>query len=542
MYILVKDLCRKLNSYSKVLIYGAGQYAHIAYQALKKEGLRDKVKSFLVTDADKTGNIDGINVEAVNILGLYDKTEIIILIAVSRKYEKEIVEILKKDYNIENGIKLFDYIIQDDNAFYEKLRKESDEWVCENLMEYYIWNHIHSEEGFEKKRKETAEKIRNRNSAKMDGNMIVFISGNLNPRSEKIIVALVKKNYHLIVLEYGFCNELVRTELMTCNIDFFHCRDMIEVFYSALLYKPLIYYIEPAWGDCSVSEILVRHKGLFGKMVFALYDIMNEGYVQISEKEKLMERYCLENADGIVWRWFSKEFLEEKKGFVYKGKSVQFLDYCKGIRIEKNYHSDDKLKLCFVLGGIYEYLDASVFVNDGTYVEPARIDTILNRIGKRNDCIFHLFVGRCDDSNRKKLKKLEEEYSNFKVFYGMTYNELLVGISEYDYGCFLMMGGKRIPGMESIDNVYYGSIYINSTTNKFFDYLDAGIPIISTESERLCEYFKRYGVVVEMDISSLNIDYLKKNKIVYREHAKKARAELLIDNHIHKLIDFFNTL
>lgn len=95
---------------------------------------------------------------------------------------------------------------------------------------------------------------------------------------------------------------------------------------------------------------MIRHKKLFGKIVFAAYDLMNDGYVQVSEKDNLKERYCLENADGIVWRWFSKEYLEEKKGFVYKGKSIQLLDYCKGFNIDGKRRPDDKLKLCFVTG------------------------------------------------------------------------------------------------------------------------------------------------------------------------------------------------
>ena len=69
-----------------------------------------------------------------------------------------------------------------------------------------------------------------------------------------------------------------------------------------------------------------------------------------------------------------------------------------------------------------------------------------------------------------------------------------------------MTGRKKIPEQESIDNVYYGSTYINSISNRYLDYLDAGIPIIGTHPRKQCKYLEEYGVIVQMDLSNLNID------------------------------------
>lgn len=542
MYILMKDLCDELNQYSRILIYGVGYYANLIYQALKKAGLRDKIDSFIVTNLNEIRDIDGINVNVASKLALYDHKETGILIAVNRENEREIVKTIQQDYGFAKGIKLLDYIIQDENNFYEKLRIEDDKWFFDNIIGWYIWNHSNSADELEEKRKETEKHIRHRNMMKVDKNTIVFISGDLKPRSAKIIAALVKRNYHIVVLEYGFCNELVKQEIMSCNVEFFSCTDSVEVFYRALQYKPLVYYFEPLWGDCSVSDIMIKHKSLFGRIVFAPYDVLNDGLVQISKKDKLMERNCLENADGIVWRWFSKEFLEEEKGFVYKGKSIQFLDYCKGIEVIGKNKSDDILKICSVQGGIYHLLNKSIPANERIYAEQAKLDIILEKIGNLNDCIFHAFIGQCNDSDRKSLDKLEKEYSNIKFFYGIEYNELISKISEYDYGCYFMTAGQDIPAHKSIDNMYYGSIHINSVLNRFFDYLDAGMPIITTSPKKLCEYLERYNVIVNMNISNLNIDFLKKNKMFYKENAKNAKRELLMENHIQRLIDWFYEL
>lgn len=540
MYILMKDLCYELSKYAKVLIYGAGNYANLIYMELKKVGFKDKIESFLVTSVGDVKAIDGIAVKAASELALYDKEKCIVLLAVNRKNEKEIAQMIKQNYGLINEIKLLDYIKQED--FDNKLRMESDNCFFEQVIDCYTWDHINLYNEFENKRKVAEALIDQRNRKGIDKNTIVFISGDIKPRSEKIIGALVQRRYHIVVLEYGFCNDLFREEIRAQDIDFFHCEDKIEVYYMALQYSPLVYYFEPLWEDCSVSEIMIRHKALFGKIIFAPCDVLNDGYVQISEKDKLSERYCLENADGVVWRWFSKDFLEQKKGFVYKGKSIQFLDYCKGVETDKNNKVDDIVKICFVQGGIYEYLDETVFANNGVYAESARIDTILNKLGNVRDCIFHMFIGRCDDINRKKIEKLEKKYSNFKVFYGIKYNEMIVKISEYDYGCLFMTGGKEIPELESIDNVYYGSAYINGVANRFFDYLDANIPIITTAEKKQCQFLERYGVIIPMNICNIDLDYLKKNKLLYKKNVVKAKAELLIDNHIQRLIDFFKEL
>lgn len=537
----MKELRDELNKYSKVFIYGAGYYASVIYQALKKVGLKDKIFSFFVTNLNEVKAIDGITVRAASELASYYEKNCIILLALNRENEREVVQLLKEKYGLTEGIKLLDYIVKEEEL-YERLIVEPNDRFIEKVLGYYIWNHAHSIAELKEKWTQAENSIKRRERLETDKKTIVYISGDLKPRSKKIISALVRKNYHIVVLEYAFINDLIRTEIMSEDVDFFHCQDIIEVLYRALQYKPLVYYFEPDWGDCIGTEIMIRHNNLFGKIVFAAYDVLNDGFVQISEKDKLTEKYCLENADGIVWRWFSKEYLEEKKGFVYKGKSIQFVDCCKGFDIKLNSKLDDRVKLCFVLTRMYGFLDETFYNNDGIFNESARIDTILAKLGNRNDCLFHIFIGQCDNSDREKIEILEKKYTNFKAFYGMRYSELINKISEYDYGCFLMTGGKDIPELESLDNMYYGSVHINSVSNRFFDYLDANLPIISTTSKKLCEYLEKYGVVIKMDLSNLDIDYLKKHKMFYKKNVEKAKEELLIETQITRLIDWFNEL
>lgn len=541
MHILKSNLYSEITRFSKVVIYGAGCYANIAYSFMKNAGLKEVVDSFVVTELKENRDIDGIPVRCVDEIVFGDDEQMVVLLAVSHMYEEEIVQLLQNRGCL-YMLKFTDYILQD-NDFTEMLRRQSSEQFMESIIEELVWkNNLNSAYELDRRREEIRKYIFHRNRTRADRDTIVFISGDMKPRSTKIISALVRKKYNVIVLEYEYCNELVIKEIKGYNITFSYCENMTDVFCKAIQYNPLVYYYEPVWGDCIGSEIMLRHKDLFGKIVFAPYDILNDGYVQISEKHKLMERYCLENADGVVWRWYSKEFLEKRKRFVYKGKSIHFLDYCMGFELSANRQKENILKICFVQGGIYELLDRNSLRNDNIYVEAARIDTILNKIGNVDSCIFHIFIGECNASDREILKGLESEYLNFKVFYGMEYRKLISKISEYDYGCFFWTSGKDIPELESIDNINYGSNFINSEGNRFFDYLDANIPIIATRPKKQCDYLEKLGVLVKMDISNIDLNYLRENKKLYKKNVEKAKPELLIDSQITRLIDFFEEL
>lgn len=537
MRMFRNNLYDGIIKFSKIWIYGAGNYASMAYSFLKNAGLRERIDSFIVTEVKEQENIDGILVRCVDDLVFDSSEENVILIAVSRTYEGACVQAVQERYCI-NILKFADFFVQD-NDFIERLILMPDEKFMQNIIgETLLDTVMNFACEFDEKRIEIEQRIVQRNKDGINRNTIVLISGDMKPRIAKIIKALVKKNYDLVVLEYAYRNENIIKEIMTYDITFFHCKDLIEVFYRALQYNPLVYYYEPEWGDCRGSEIMIRHRKLFGKIAFAPYDVLNDGYVQITEKDKLSERYCLENADGVVWRWFSKEFLEERKGFSYKGKSIQFMDYCMGFELEENLKENKILKLCFVTGGISNEL----LINESMYDEFAGIYKILRRIGNMENCIFHVFVGICSDSDKEKLKELEKEYFNFKFYYRTAYNDLIYKITNYDYGCFFSTGGKDVPELETIDHMYYGSDSVNSEANRLFDYLDAGIPIIATRPKKQCEYFESLGVLVKMDLSNLDINYLKANRDFYRDNVKKAKTKLVIDNNIGRLMDFFNAL
>lgn len=541
MYILKSNLLKDLKRFKKILIYGAGNYANMVYPMLKKAGLKEKICSFVVTCTTDLSHIDGIPVKSLSEMKDIDTRLFGVLIATSKEYEQNIESGLS-DIGFTQILRITDYILINNSL--EKLINISDEQFFELVTEEFTWERINVTDELERKKNSFKEAILEKEKMGVDKNTIIFITGDLAPRSIKIIDALLKKK-NVIVLLYGCVNELLKDSLFTKNIKFLECNSIIEVLYCAMLYKPLVYYCEPKWGECSLVETIIEHKKLFGKIVFAPYDILNDGYKYVSEKQKLSERYCLENADGIVWRWFSKEFLKDMKGIICKGSSIHFLDYCNGYDMEGDNECVLKsgvLRICFVSGGTYGVFDNEICENDVHYTKMAKMKDIMEKIGKRDDCIFHVYIGSVSEKDRKKADLLSKKYPNFKVFWETKYDDLMQNISEYDYGCYWSTDGEEIPLLEADENGFTGSSYQNSVPNRYFDYIDAGLPIIAVQPKKICDYLEKLGVLVKMTITDIDIDFLKKSRSMYKENVKKAKKELLIDNHIQKLIDFFNEL
>ena len=65
------------------------------------------------------------------------------------------------------------------------------------------------------------------------------------------------------------------------------------------------------------------------------------------------------------------------------------------------------------------------------------------------------------------------------------------------------------------------------------------MPIIASYPKKLCKLLSDYGVIVDMSLEELNIEFLKDNAEVFYARAKKAHNKLLIDSHISELVDFF---
>ncbi|MCM1120956.1 MAG: hypothetical protein NC489_23280 [Ruminococcus flavefaciens] len=541
MYFAYKKLIDNLKLYENIIIYGIGQYAHEIYPVIVKYGLKDKILCFVQSQDNNIKIFDGICVKNIASLDC-DMRKSVILIAVSELYTNELVEI-SSAYGFRNIVKLVDYELSE-RQYNEQFEEQftyfhTFEEYCEAIAEWYVEEHTE-----ECRKGMIVQRLLDRSRVnKVDTNQIVMICGHFSSRTVKIAGALKKKNIDVILLDYSYQETVWNSkEVNDLEIPIHKCRRIEEFLYMLLQFTPLVYFFEPRWSDCKWAAIVLKNKKCFGKIVLGLYDVMNYEYVGVDEEKLQNEKYALENADGIVWRWFAKEYLEEK-GFQYSGKSIQFPDYCKYVHEQEkiNDTNSDMVKLCLVGGNGNMYVDSREYSTD--YSDFARLDEILDKIGNRKDCCFHFYAGWLSDKNIERCKQYERVYNNFKFYIGVEHGQLVQKLAEYDYGCEFW-GYEKMP--EPPKNIpmgkYYGSMYHDCIRNAFFDYISAGLAIVTTQSSKLWDFLAPYNIVINMDLYNLDMNYLIKEKKHYKEIAKTSRNELDIDVNITKLIRFFGEL
>lgn len=528
MFFLISQLIRDIKG--DIFIYGVGHYAQDIYRKFCDSPLEKQIKAFVVTEKCEKIEFFGKPIYSISELREYYNDETI-LVSVSKKYSDEIKNKLEKE-SFTKLLFLADYEYKNFDLWKNYRGKHTTEYI--EYIQNWEWNFIPCKED---------RQCYGLRPAKHKKQIIFIIGMEMAlPRIIKIIKALKENGYDIVVLCYGgVSGNVVQKELSEYQIVIEQCRYMEELMYKMLKYNPLLYYIEPAWGDCSWADVLVQQKDMFGKIVIDLYDVFNDGLVFASEEQKEMEKYALEHADGIVWRWYAKEQLE-RQGFRLRGKSIQFLDYCIGNGDTAHQSqlgvNSDTVKICFVCGHPNFLFETYTEMSNG-YAVHANIYDILKQIGN-HDCCLHLYAWGLTEEAMKKCKALEAECDNFQAFFGYEHQQLLDRIKGYDYGCMIFTEGQDVPDNITVDGRYFGTVFKDATCNKYFDYIDAGIPVIATLPKKICDYLEDFGVLIKMNSSTLDIDLLRKKRFYYRQRVKEVKHELSVEYQVFRLIEFFN--
>lgn len=547
MYFRIRDLRNSLKGYTEIFIYGAGKYAAEIYPKLCEMRLNARIEGFVVTEVKQQ---DFLFDQKIRQIGEIQKSEEkrCFLVAVNRSLEAEIIDILKEK-------ELGDYILVSDFVRGDGFRMTEEQYRGQGFIKYieYMaesYEYQHVDEMLCKSRTEIVDqielKIKNRN--RKDEKQIVAVGAYGQARCRYIFRAMIERGYRVTVLT-SCANEpdWAKGLLDLQGIELIQCMTTEDILYHALVYDPLVYYVSPPWSDASIAAIMIQQKEQFGKIALELYDVMNGSY-NVDEKLLGIERYALENAEGVVWRYFAKEYLEKEFGFCYRGKSIQFIDCCAGDNLHREIDDNsDILKLCITFGGTDGLAgrtgnDFKKWGND--YIRFVTAQEIMQNITDRPDVLLHVYIGTASEEEKALLREVEDEYPNFKVFYNISHGELKKKLLDYDYGV------QNAAGKYFMTDDQYrkeGCLYLRGThaismSQKFFDYIDAGMAVIANRQIQLCNYLAQYGVIIRMDTDRLDIDYLKQHKRQFRENAEKARVELGIENHIDELLAFFQQL
>ncbi len=519
----ISRLKKSLGLNRKVVIYGAGNFARTYYRSLIQNKI--EIEYCIVTEI-KDGNT---YLDKIPIYPLIEKIEEIknnnkmILIFVSNSLVAEIEDILNK-YHLKKYIVMEDFI----RSIYDKEGQENSEedWI-ESIAEWCIDSRNLDMGHLEKVKKKINHIINEEKNEKR----IVFVVGHMAPRVIKMSKALHNNGYDVRLIFYSkeILNNSIYEEIKDAHI-YKLCESVEEVLYQIIISRAKILHIFSNYnnGSTSISYMLVRAKSILPKIVFEQYDVANGMYWTVEKQILKEEQFCLENSDGICCRGNEIDFLLSKLHFNITGKIIKFFDYI-GDELFDN-DTGEELSLCYA-----GYFVTEKECPDAVYA--CMLD--FARLCAKNHCHFYLYPSVWDANRYEEYIKLNQESEYFHFHKPILYQDLVKELSHFDYEVIPYKEDffqKEKIGTYTVEKVIYAA------TNKFFDGLEAGLPIIAPFPVKFADCFEKNGVLLNWTIDKFDFEQLRKRKVELKKNVKEFREQLRMKYRIHDLIDFYNSL
>lgn len=501
MDLKLYQLIDKLKGHKTIAIYGMGRYSE---EVLNRIYSFDTKVDYVIVTHNSTGTKRFMDIPVFEINDIAReiiKKNALVVIAVSEIYEKEIVQILK-ERQITNYCLLTDYIRKAGD-----LLDVSDDKFEKNICQYM-------------KEKEYGTLDLYLHSG-INPRKIVFGIGLMSPRVIKMGRALRKKGYEIIgvfcpdvYIDENYMEEINRV----CNITY-RCSSVEEFVYRVLKEAPFIIHMFTCLDfGLDTTYILLQHKKYFGKIVFDEYDVFT-GMDIGNHCNIAKEKFCFEESDGICERGYWTNYLKGI-GVEIKGKNIIFFDYVDEY-VEAKKENAETLSIYYAGGLVAEELHPN---------NPLACLNELIRLCERNKCHFHLYPNSWHEDLYGEYIKLGAEMECFHIHRPIPFKELIEEVSNYDFGIVYAKDGSR----ESIRK----DMTLNST-NKIFDALAAGVPVIAPVPIKFISIFREKGILLDWTIGEYDFDYLRKNKKRMKQKVAKVRGEYFIDKKIDDLISFY---
>lgn len=190
-------------------------------------------------------------------------------------------------------------------------------------------------------------------------------------------------------------------------------------------------------------------------------------------------------------------------------------------------NNKSKLSLCYV-GGL------------GKEEFPEFLDNF-KKLGdkcRNNKCHFHIYPNVHDEVAHSGYYEYENTNKYFHIHKPILAKDLIEEIAKYDYGV-LPINKDSLKRNTYIYNTHEKVMY--GVTNKFFDYIEAGLPIIAASPIEFSHFFEERGILLNWTIEDYEFNILYQKKQELKEKVLVERQKLKISNHIYELIDFYHS-
>lgn len=516
---------RKLNKCKKVVLYGVGTKSYNIYKILHISGY--SIAYCVVTN----DSVEKSDFEDVKVYPFMKKKDEIIrqgyqlVIAVGVNYEKDIIKNIK-----DNGINEFwtrsdmpwnvdfeTYKDLDTKGYYDIIKTK----YLSNIDEY-------------KKNDEIRNFVNKGIKKEVNNKKILFLLLHITARAYKIINALHKRGYIVDIIIWmnsmrltdKTCDEYSRISehcILSCDSE--------EVMmYCAATNAKILHIFSHADTDLALSQVLINGKRIFPKIVFDEYDVYTEMRNLASEPIINAELFCLKNADGLCNRYTCMEYLEEKGYEICKNR-IYFMDCCND---DTNYISPQKTE-----NDDINLVYAGTVITDETY-EGIKCNKFLEfgELCRNKHVHFHLYPISYNQARLNAYISMEKENPYFHIHYPVPHYKLPQEISKYDYGVISATNEFLHYG----DILHTKAVVSYCAMNKLFDFLEAGLPIISAFPTEQVKIFERDGVLIRKTDEEIDFDELRQRRNEMKKRVVEVRDKYRVSNQLPKLIEFYDSL
>jgi ubiquinone/menaquinone biosynthesis C-methylase UbiE/MoaA/NifB/PqqE/SkfB family radical SAM enzyme len=370
-------------------------------------------------------------------------------------------------------------------------------------------------------------------------NLVVLVADQVWPRVCKIGYGLKALGWEVVLLHR---DDLIIENQAECFDETSRYTSLHMALELAGSYKPVIFHVFSCWNfDVAASLIQSR----MGKIVFDSYDIFaglvkkrfaDSNYPNQTE----LEKYCLENAHGLTCRGLTLQVPRRKLKYAIGGKALYFPDYCWDGECEvlPANPKRDGSELHLVHAGnlcIEKQSPLENHRNGWYFLEFAR-EMAKSRVH------FHLYPAPIYQDDFENLFsdyiELDIESPFFHIHRPVPADKLAEELTRYDIG-LISVWSYFINNSE----VYESDLYRYNTSNKFFDYLDAGLGIVVCPCHRLLKwYINRKKVGFEAYLETMSQELAKLSPSFWQalpSRVSKARKDFSVKIHARRLSDFY---
>lgn len=367
---------------------------------------------------------------------------------------------------------------------------------------------------------------------------LIFVVDRPTARDAKIAYGLKQNGWKVILLH----KDLPTYDPSEYFTEIRQYRNPAEALQLAESYQPAIFHVFSMWLQNTATAFIQNKPGI---IIYDDYDVL-AGMVRTEFLNKEypgqleMERYCLENADGICCRSPQTQYVKHSMGYQIKGRRMLLLDGCWGRQPlptpSSNINDDFHIAYC-----------GNMNLCDDPYA-PGKCELLeIANILVAEKIHFHIYPSKNAMRNMPPEKGFSgyldlAEKSNFFHFHSSVQPEQLIAeFSRYDAGWF-----DSSPYNYRYINEFYERHYtIYASTNKIFDYIDAGLPVIINATKFVERLLQKSGILVKITpdfmhhprqfLEHLDWDILKSN-------ARAAREQYSITKQTKRLIEFYQRI